>query len=157
MPHRSRRALGAVAALALLTAPLTACGSDALERCVPVAAESATPGELIGRYEGAHEADGVRLTLSPGGAMRAEKWPTGDYHRAKLGKTFDGSGTWEIESATASTGRALLRLHFTKPTLFLQGDTLDKLTIGIDATRTDLYQDTDPDICPDFRLRRHKP
>ncbi|GAA0601851.1 hypothetical protein [Streptomyces crystallinus] len=156
MPHPVRRALGAVAALAVLPATLTACGSDALERCVPAAAESATPGELVGRYEGAHEADGVRLTLSPGGAMTAQKWPTGDYHRAELGKAFNGSGTWEIEPATSATHRALLRLHFTKPALFLQGDTLDKLTIGTDATRTDLYEDFDPDVCPDFRLRLQK-
>lgn len=157
MPHHPRRALGAVAALAVLTATLTACGSDTLQRCVPVAAKSATPGELIGLYEGAHEAEGVRLTLSSGGAMRAEKWPTGDYHRAELGDTFNGSGTWEIEQATASHDRALLRLHFTRPTQFLKGDTLDKLTIGIDANRTDLYEDFDPDVCPDFRLRLRKP
>lgn len=157
MPPQSRRALGSVAALVVLAATLTACGSDTFERCVPVAAKSATPGELIGRYEGAHEADGVRLTLSSGGAMRAEKWPTGDYHRAELGTTFNGTGTWEIEPATASNDRALLRLHFTKPTLFLKGDTLDKLTIGIDGTRTDLYEDFDPDVCPDFRLQRRKP
>ncbi|MEU1076089.1 MULTISPECIES: hypothetical protein [unclassified Streptomyces] len=157
MPPHSRRALGAVAALVLLAAPLTACGSDALERCVPVAADSATPGELIGSYEGAHEADGVRLTLSPDGAMRAEKWPTGDYHRATLGATFNGSGTWEVERATGTEDRALLRLHFTKPTMFLKGDTLDKLTIGIDASRAVLYEDFDPDVCPDFRLQRRKP
>ncbi|MBD0741430.1 hypothetical protein [Streptomyces sp. CBMA152] len=157
MHHHSRRALGAVAALVVLAATLTACGSDALKRCVPVPVKSAAPGDLVGRYEGAHEADGVRLTLSSGGAMRAEKWPTGDYHRAELGNTFNGSGTWEIEPATASNDRALLRLHFTKPALFLKGDTLDKLTIGIDSTRTDLYQDFDPDVCPDFRLQLQKP
>ncbi|WP_369378370.1 hypothetical protein [Streptomyces sp. cg36] len=112
------------------------------------------PGELIGRYEGAHEADGVRLTLPEGGAVRAEKWPTGDYHRAELGESFDGSGTWEVEQATGSRDRALLRPHFTAPARFLQGDTLDGLTIGTDGSRTDLYDDFDPDVCPDFRLER---
>ncbi|MEU5435500.1 hypothetical protein AB0G73_19270 [Streptomyces sp. NPDC020719] len=146
-----------MAALAVLAAPLTACGSDALQRCVPVAAKSATPGELIGSYKGSYKAEAVRLTLSSGGAMKAEKWPTGDYHRSELGDTFNGSGTWEIAPATSSTDRALLRLHFTKPTLFLKGDTLDKLTIGTDATRTTVYDDADPDVCPDFRLQRQQP
>ncbi|MET9885217.1 hypothetical protein ABZZ20_19210 [Streptomyces sp. NPDC006430] len=49
--------------------------------------------------------------------------------------------------------RSLLRLHFDKPELLLPGDTLDKLSIGIDGKRTFVYDDRDPDVCPDFRLR----
>ncbi|MER7467088.1 hypothetical protein [Streptomyces sp. NPDC097981] len=157
MSHHTRRALGAATTLAVLAATLTACGSDAFQRCVPVAGKGATPLEVIGSYEGSGKAGGVRLTLSSGGAMTAEKWLNGSYFGADSGDTFNASGTWEIQQATASNDRALLRLHFDKPVGFLKGDTLDRLSIGVDATRTFLYDDFDPDVCPDFRLRLQKP
>ncbi|WP_327280773.1 MULTISPECIES: hypothetical protein [unclassified Streptomyces] len=157
MAHRPRRALGTATALAVLAATLTACGSDAFQRCVPVAEKGATPLEVTGSYEGSIKAEGVRLTLSSGGAMTAEKWRNGSYFDTKSGDTFDASGTWEIQRATGSNDRALVRLHFDKPFGSLKDDTLDELSIGVDATRTFLYDDFDPDVCPDFRLQLQKP
>lgn len=89
--------------------------------------------------------------------MTAEKWRNGSYFDTKSGDTFDASGTWEIQRATGSNDRALVRLHFDKPFGSLKDDTLDELSIGVDATRTFLYDDFDPDVCPDFRLQLQKP
>ncbi|MFD8979740.1 hypothetical protein [Streptomyces sp. NPDC059564] len=158
-PHRIRRA---TAALAVLIGSLTACGSDSSERCVPEASTTASAAQLVGSYAGSLKAEGTRLTLTAtpganqGGALTAENWPTGSFYRSKLGETFNGSGTWEVEPARSPDGRSLLRLHFDAPELLLPGDTLDKLSIGIDAERTFVYDDRDPDVCPDFRLRLHK-
>ncbi|MEU9377903.1 hypothetical protein AB0D94_29660 [Streptomyces sp. NPDC048255] len=159
MHHRSHRIRRAAAALAVLVGSLTACGSDTFERCVPEESTTAGAAQLAGTYEGSLKAEGVRLTLTAdpggkgGGTLSAENWPTGGFHRAELGEAFSGSGTWEVESGQSPNGRSLLRLHFEKPQLFLPGDTLDKLSIGIDAERTFVYDNSDPDVCPDFRLK----
>ncbi|MFE3608138.1 hypothetical protein [Streptomyces goshikiensis] len=162
MHHRSqriRRSGAALAALAALAGSLTACGSDALERCVPEESTTAGAAQLVGTYEGFLKAKDIHLTLTAtpgqntGGTLTVENWPTGSFHRSGLGETFSGSGTWELESGRPPTSRSLLRFHFEQPELFLPGDTLDKLSIGIDAKRTFVYDNPDPDVCPDFRLK----
>ncbi|MFD3695655.1 hypothetical protein ACFWUZ_05775 [Streptomyces sp. NPDC058646] len=158
MHHRSHRIRRCVAALAVLAGSLTACGSGAFERCVPQAS-TASAAELAGSYEGSLDAEGVRLTLTAapgqnrGGTLTVENWPTGGFHTSEPGRAFTGSGTWEIDTGRATKGRSLLRLHFEEPELLLPGDVLDTLSIGIDSERTFLYDDFDPDVCPDFRLK----
>ncbi|MFK0255933.1 hypothetical protein [Streptomyces sp. NPDC090445] len=152
--------MGLVLALAAVGGALTACGSDAFERCVPEAADTAGAAQLAGTFDGELKAKGASLvlTLTPGtaqgGSFTAENWPTGDssFH-AHLGKTFSGSGTWQVQAPVSAKGRTMLVLEFTEPEGFLHGDTLDKLSIGIDAKRTFVYDDRDPDVCPKFRLR----
>lgn len=159
MPHLSHRTAAALAALAVLAGSLTACGSGAFERCVPEESTTASAAQLVGTYEGSLKAAGVRLTLTAtpnqnsGGTLTVENWPTGSFYRSKPGEAFTGSGTWEVESGRPPKSRSLLRLHFEQPELLLPGDTLDKLSIGVDAERTFVYDNADPDVCPDFRLR----
>ncbi|MGW6948480.1 hypothetical protein [Streptomyces xanthophaeus] len=159
MPRRSQSIRRTAAALAVLAGSLTACSADAFERCVPEESTTAGAVQLPGTYEGALKAKGVRLTLTTAsggegaGTLTAENWPTGSAHEATLGKTFSGSGTWEVETDNAPNRRRVVRLHFDKPELFLPGDTVDKLSIGIDAERTFVYTNPDPEICPKFRLK----
>lgn len=149
----------ATAALAVVVGLLTGCGSDSAERCVPEPSTTVSAAQLAGTYVGSREAEGVRLTLSTtpggnrGGTLTTENWPTGSFHTSKPGRAFTGSGTWEVEDARASTRRSLLRLQFEDPAEVTSGDTLDKLSIGIDARRIVIYDDTDPDVCPAFRLQ----
>ncbi|GAA4909138.1 hypothetical protein ACFPM3_12075 [Streptomyces coeruleoprunus] len=162
MNHRSRGLLVGMTALGLLSTTLTACGTDAFERCVPEESASAAAAGIDGTYEGVRDAEGVRLTLTngsgkAGNTLTVENWPTGDYYRDELGETFDGSGTWEIDRSTASEQSPLLRLHFDKPKPLLRGDTIDLLTITSDDKRVVLYDNTDPDTCPSFRLDLEKP
>ncbi|MFG2751901.1 hypothetical protein [Streptomyces xanthophaeus] len=159
MHHRPQRILRTAAALATLVGSLTACGSDVMERCVPEASSTVSAAQLAGTYEGSKEADGVRLTLTTtpggnrGGTLTAENWPTGSFHKSEPGKAFTGSGTWDVEDARSPKGRSYVRLQFEDPTEVTSGDTLDKLSVGIDAKRTLLYDDFDPDVCPKFRLK----
>ncbi|WP_125542639.1 hypothetical protein [Streptomyces sp. WAC05292] len=160
MYRRRVRAAGGMAALAAVAGLLSGCGSDAFERCVPEAADTAGAAQLAGTFEGELEAKGVRLTLAltpgtaHGGSFTVENWPTGDssFH-AHLGKAFSGSGTWVVDPAGSGRDRTTLLLDFAEPEGIMQGDTLDRLSIGIDAKRTFVYDDPDPDVCPDFRLR----
>lgn len=81
-------------------------------------------------------------------------WPTGDWYRSELGESFDGSGTWSVvQGGTSATEFAHLSLSFTAPERFLDGDTLDALSIAEGDGRTYLYAEDDPDVCPAFRLR----
>ncbi|WP_405710303.1 hypothetical protein OG264_16615 [Streptomyces xanthophaeus] len=159
MPRRSHRIRRTAAALAVLAGSLTACSAETFERCVPEESTTAGAVQLPGTYEGALKAKGVRLTLTTAsggkgaGTLTAENWPTGSAHEATLGKTFSGSGTWEVETDNSPDRRRVVRLHFDKPELFLPGDTVDKLSIGIDAERTFVYTNPDPEICPKFRLK----
>ncbi|MEU5536712.1 hypothetical protein [Streptomyces sp. NPDC020362] len=153
------RLVTTVAVLALLS-PLAACSSasSAVEACMGKQAASATSGELAGTYRGEGDAEGATITLKasdskPGGTVTVHHWPTGSWHKSELGDTFDGSGTWDVAGGTGSGDHAQVRLSFTKPELFLHGDTLDSLSIAMDGKRTFLYQDDDPDVCPKFRLR----
>ncbi|MEU9096184.1 hypothetical protein [Streptomyces sp. NPDC048361] len=114
-------------------------------------------GDLAGTYRGVYEARGAVLTLSSvpgwsGGTLTVEGWPTGSTYRAELGKTFKGSGTWELDAG--SQGGPLVRLSFTQPHDWISGDTVDRLAIAADSSRTVLYENSDPDTCPDFRLDR---
>ncbi|MFE7431214.1 hypothetical protein [Streptomyces sp. NPDC057545] len=118
--------------------------------------------DLAGTFEGVRDAKGVRLTLTTapgqaGGTLAVRNWPTGDYYRAELGETFDGSGTWEIDRPTTSDASPLLRLHFDKPRDMLRGDTVDLLAIAVDSDRAVIYKNDDPDTCPSFRLDLKKP
>ncbi|MFE9799765.1 hypothetical protein ACFYP6_12905 [Streptomyces goshikiensis] len=157
--HHTRRSVAALVALAALVGLLSACGSDAFERCVPEESTTASAAQLAGTYEGSFKAKDIRLALTAtpgqntGGTLTVENWPTGSFHRSKLGETFTGSGTWEVEPGRPPNSRSLLRLHFEQPELLLPGDTLDKLSIGIDTKRTFVYDNSDPDVCPDFRLK----
>ncbi|MER8095951.1 hypothetical protein [Streptomyces goshikiensis] len=159
MHHRSHRIRRTTAALTVLVGSLTACGSDALERCVPEASTTASAAQLVGTYEGSLEAEGVRLTLTAtpggnrGGTLTAENWPTGNFHKSQPGRAFTGTGTWEVEDARPPKGRSLIRMQFDDPSEVTSSDTLDKLSIGIDAKRIFVYDDSDPDVCPDFRLK----
>ncbi len=145
--------------MSILVGSLTACGSDAFERCVPKASATVSAAQLIGAYEGSREAEGVRLTLAAapggnrGGTFTAENWPTGSFHKSPPGKAFTGSGSWAVQDALPPKGRSLLRLQFDDPAEVTTGATLDKLSIGIDAKRIFVYDDTDPDVCPAFRLK----
>lgn len=156
MPHHIRRT---TAALTVLAGSVTACGSNAFERCVPEESTTASAAQLVGTYEGSLKAKGVRLALAAtpgqnsGGSLTVENWPTGTPYRSEPGEAFTGSGTWEVESGRPPRSRSLLRLHFEQPEPLLPGDTLDKLSVGIDAERIFVYDNTDPDVCPDFRLK----
>ncbi|MET9887401.1 hypothetical protein ABZZ20_30535 [Streptomyces sp. NPDC006430] len=162
MNHRIR----AATALIVLTWPLTACGgSDGagpFERCVPEESATVSTAELDGSYEGSREAAGARLTLTSrpgqvGGTLTAENWPTGDAFRDELGPSFSTTGTWELTRPSGSTKHPLLRLHFDPPKPDLPTpDTIDLLSVGIDAKRTFIYDNADPDTCPDFRLQLRK-
>ncbi|MEV7729347.1 hypothetical protein AB0P15_32195 [Streptomyces sp. NPDC087917] len=155
---RPLRTLTTAAALSLLTFQLTGCGaSSTFERCIPPEATAAGGSELAGTYRGKHDADGVSLTLSltpghNGGDLTVENWPTGDYYRAELGATFKGSGTWEIDTPSNPKDHPLVHLYFTQPHDWLSGDTVDRLSVAMDSTGTVLYENSDPDTCPDFRL-----
>ncbi|OEJ22274.1 hypothetical protein BGK67_32380 [Streptomyces subrutilus] len=126
---------------------------------MPEPSTTASAAQLVGTYVGSREADGVRLTLTAtpggnrGGTLTAENWPTGNFHTSQPGKAFTGSGTWEVEDPRPPTRRSLLRLQFEDPAEVTSGDTLDKLSIGIDAQRIFVYDDVDPDVCPAFRLQ----
>ncbi|MER5728999.1 hypothetical protein ABT084_11815 [Streptomyces sp. NPDC002138] len=156
------RTTAAGAALAVLCWPLTACGlaggSD--ERCVPAPATTASTVDLEGSYEGSLDAKDARLTLTTrpgegGGTLTVQNWPTGDSFRKELGTSFSTTGTWELDQPSAGSPHALLRLHFDPPKPGLPApDTTDLLSVGIDAKRTFVYADNDPDTCPDFRLQR---
>ncbi|MET9700795.1 hypothetical protein ABZY31_28320 [Streptomyces sp. NPDC006529] len=155
------RITAAGAALAALSWPLTACGlaDGALERCVPAPATTASTADLAGSYEGSRDAKGTRLTLTTrpggsGGTLTVENWPTGDSFRKELGTSFNTTGTWEIDRPSDGSPHALLRLDFDPPKPGLPApDTIDMLSIGIDAKRTFIYADDDPDTCPHFRLQ----
>ncbi|PZT68965.1 hypothetical protein DN402_16335 [Streptomyces sp. SW4] len=129
--------------------------STAVEGCMGKQAVGATSGELAGTYRGEGDAEGVTLILEasesePGsGTVTVNNWPTGDWYRSELGETFDGSGTWSvIQGGTSATEFARLSLSFTAPERFLDGDTLDSLSIAQGDRRTYLYADDDPDVCP---------
>ncbi|MCQ6556843.1 hypothetical protein NPS70_27185 [Streptomyces sp. C10-9-1] len=121
----------------------------------------ATSGELAGTYRGESDAEGVTLTLNasesePGsGSVTVEGWPVGDWYRSELGDTFDGSGTWSVgQGGTSATAFARLSLSFTAPKRFLDGDTLNSLSIAeSDGHASLLYAQDAPDVCPAFRLR----
>ncbi|MFI6942368.1 hypothetical protein ACIBI4_24110 [Streptomyces sp. NPDC050418] len=157
------RLLPAALVLGLLS-PLSACslgGSGA--RCVPADANGvSTDGDLVGTYKGERDAKGVRLTLEAGTAQNEGKasvrnWPTGDYHRDALGETFNGTGTWSVDwDSTGSPQNPVLQLDFEKPDVFAAGDTLDRLSIAADSDRTVFAHETDPDMCPKFRLERQR-
>ncbi|MEU2717510.1 hypothetical protein [Streptomyces sp. NPDC007205] len=156
---RLLRWMTAVAVPALLS-PLAGCSSasTAVEACMAKQADSATPGELAGTYGGEGDAKGATITLrasgsKPGGTVTVHHWPTGDWYKRELGATFNGSGSWSVQSGTGSEAHARVQLSFTEPRTFLNGDTLDKLSIAMDSERTYLYEDDDPDVCPKFRLR----
>ncbi|WP_412075622.1 hypothetical protein ACLF6K_06830 [Streptomyces xanthophaeus] len=112
-----------------------------------------------GPREGLTRHHGARLTLTTrpgesGGTLTAENWPTGDSLRKELGTSFNTTGTWELDQPSAGNRHALLRLYFDPPKPDLPTpDTIDLLSIGIDAKRTFIYADDDPDTCPDFRLQ----
>ncbi|MFG2722540.1 hypothetical protein ACGFW5_30230 [Streptomyces sp. NPDC048416] len=148
------------AAFVLLMAGLTGCGaSSPLGHCLPGGAPGVKAADLAGTYQGRHEAKGTAMTLVPvpdrnGGTMTVENWPTGDHYRAELGDTFKGSGTWEVDEPMSTQHGPLVHLYFTRPHDWMSGDTVDLLTVAGDSTRTVLYEDADPDICPDFRLDR---
>ncbi|MDJ0382498.1 hypothetical protein [Streptomyces sp. G-G2] len=157
------RITAAGAALAALSWSLTACGlgSGTLDRCVPAPATTASTADLEGSYAGSLAAEGTRLTLTTrpgesGGTLTVGNWPTGDSFRKELGASFSTTGTWELDQPSAGSQHALLRLHFDPPKPDLPApDTIDLLSIGIDAKRTFVYADDDPDTCPDFRLQLH--
>ncbi|MEU8955500.1 hypothetical protein AB0C93_14465 [Streptomyces sp. NPDC048518] len=123
-----------------------------------------TSGDLAGTYRGEGDAEGVTLTLKApgasesgpdGGKVSVRDWPTGDWYRSELGEAFDGSGTWSVvQGGTSATEFAHLSLSFTAPERFLNGDTLDSLSIATSGGRTYLYAEDDPDVCPSFRLQR---
>lgn len=152
---RTLRALAAAATLCLLAFELTGCGS-ATGRCIPPEASAADGSDLAGTYRGKHAAKDVRLTLAPtagrnGGTLTVENWPTGDYYRSELGDTFKGAGTWDVDTRS-NAGHPLVHLSFTAPHDWMSGDTIDRLSVAMDTTRTVLYENADPDICPDCRL-----
>ncbi|MEU3821596.1 hypothetical protein AB0E74_18555 [Streptomyces sp. NPDC030392] len=158
---RGRILTAAAAVLALLSClPGCSPAPTALEGCMGERAVGATSAQLAGTYRGEGDAEGVTLTLKaseskPGsGTVTVRDWPTGDWHRGELGETFDGSGTWSVvQGGTAATEFARLSLSFTAPKRFLEGDTLDSLSIAEGDGRTHLYAEGDPDVCPAFRLR----
>ncbi|MHC3391095.1 hypothetical protein ACLQ2E_16815 [Streptomyces lavendulocolor] len=155
------RPLAAAAVLALLTClPGCSSASTAVEGCMGKQAVGATSGELAGTYRGEGDAEGVTLALKasesePGsGTVTVRDWPTGDWYRSELGESFDGSGTWSmVQGGTSATEFAHLSLSFTTPKRFLDGDTLDSLSIAEGDGRIHLYAEDDPDVCPAFRLR----
>lgn len=156
---RLLRRMTAVAVLALLS-PLTACSSasTAVEACMAKQATSVSSVDLVGAYAGEGGAKDVTVMLrstdgKPGGTVTVRHWPTGDWYKSELGATFNGSGTWSVQSGSGSEGHARVQLSFTEPRTFLSGDTLDELSIATDGKKTYLYQDDDPDVCPTFRLR----
>ncbi|MFF9626916.1 hypothetical protein [Streptomyces griseosporeus] len=159
----SRVRLLTPAALALLLVPLAGCSSasTAVEACMGKQSVGATSGELAGAYAGEGEAEGVTITLTPsenkpgGGRVTVHNWPTGDWYKGELGETFDGSGTWAVVGGgTSGADHAYVSLSFTAPQRFLDGDTLDRLSIAEDGAHVYLYEDDDPDVCPAFRLRK---
>lgn len=151
----------ATAVLALLTfLPGCSSATTPVEGCMGKQAVGATSGQLAGTYQGEGDAKGVTLTRKasenkPGsGTVTVHDWRTGDWYRSELGESFDGSGTWSVvQGGTSATEFARLSLSFTAPERFLEGDTLDSLSIAQSDGRTFLYADDDPDVCPAFRLR----
>jgi hypothetical protein len=157
---RRARAVTAVAALGLLL-PLGACASasTAVEACMAKQATSVSSVDLTGTYTGEDEAKAVTMTLKPaggrsGGTVTVHNWPTGDWYKSELGDTFNGSGTWQVDYSGGPGDPPQVGLSFTEPRLFLDGYTIDKLSIAMDSTRTYLYKNDDPDACPAFRLKK---
>ncbi|KOV62712.1 hypothetical protein [Streptomyces sp. MMG1121] len=156
---RRLRWMTAVVVPALLS-PLAGCSSSstAVEACMAKQADSVSSTDLTGTYAGEGDAKGTTITLTstdgrPGGTVTVHRWPTGDWYKSELGAEFNGSGTWSVRSGTGSDAHARVRLSLTEPRTFLNGDTLDKLSIAKGAGQTYLYEDDDPDVCPKFRLK----
>ncbi|QGV77312.1 hypothetical protein [Streptomyces ficellus] len=157
---RARLTVTAVVLALLSCLPACSSASTAVEGCMGKQAVGATSGELAGTYRGEGDAEGVTLTLEasesePGsGTVTVHDWPAGDWYRSELGAAFDGSGTWSVvQGGTSATEYAHLSLSFSAPERFLDGDTLDSLSIAEGDGRTYLYAEDDPDVCPAFRLR----
>ncbi|MDI3417939.1 hypothetical protein [Streptomyces luteolus] len=154
----SRRIPTAAAVCAMLSAPLAACSpADLAASCVPPKSKAVIASELVGTFKGAKDADDAGIVLKEkhgqgGGTLSVRNWPTGDYYRDSLGATFDGTGTWEIQPASKTVKNPLLHLHFEEPKEFASGGTVDMLSVASDSKRTVIYEDTDPDVCPKFRL-----
>ncbi|QHA05207.1 hypothetical protein GQF42_19615 [Streptomyces broussonetiae] len=156
---RRLRWMTAVAVPALLS-PLAGCSSSstAVEACMAKQATSVGSVDLTGTYTGEGDAKAVTLTLRPpvgrsGGSVTVRNWPTGDWYRSELGDTFNGSGTWDVDYSGGSGKPPHVSLSLTSPRLFLNDDTLDKLSIAEGSGRTYLYENDDPDVCPKFRLK----
>ncbi|GAB7103950.1 hypothetical protein JCM4814A_22640 [Streptomyces phaeofaciens JCM 4814] len=151
----------AALAVPLLLLPLGGCSSGTPETCMPRDTSGISSADLPGTYVGAQDAEGATITLGPSdgsgkGKVTVRDWPTGDWYRSELGDTFDGSGTWGFDPGAGTGGTPRVGLRLTEPKLFLDGDTLDSLSVAADAERTFLYEDDDPDICAKFRLQLEK-
>ncbi|MGH4032714.1 hypothetical protein ACQB60_27690 [Actinomycetota bacterium Odt1-20B] len=154
-----KKLLYAGAALTVLAGGLAyACSSDAFERCVPEKSKQVNSTELEGSYRGTLKAAGTRITLktSPGrfgGTMTVRNWPRHGFPNYSKGSTFDDSGTWHVDTTTDDY--PMVQLYFDKPDEPLTPhDKVERLSIGVNAKRSILYDDPDPDVCPDFLLTR---
>ncbi|NEB74370.1 hypothetical protein G3I40_03850 [Streptomyces sp. SID14478] len=147
--------------LAVLVGGLSVgCSSDALKRCVPEKSAQISSTDLEGSYRGSGDADGahIRLKSSPGefgGTMTVRDWPGSDFPRYGKDKKFDGSGTWQVDRTADSGKYPMVRLSFEDPDALTTVSTVDMLSIGVDAKRSVLYDEADPDTCPAFRLQRN--
>ncbi|MFC9497599.1 hypothetical protein [Streptomyces sp. NPDC056982] len=110
--------------------------SDTFERCVPEETGEVSSADLEGSYRGSGDGDGATITLKAtsgqfGGTMTVHPWPSSDFPRYGKDKSFDGSGTWQVDKTAEIAKYATVRVSFDEP---------DALTSA------------DPDTCPAFRL-----
>ncbi|MGR3931671.1 hypothetical protein [Streptomyces sp. BRA346] len=128
----------------------------------PKAASGVSAADLSGRYAGT---GGMRVDLTyhrPGTAaaqdaqadFQVRNWRYRDYEHGddSLG-SFDGSGTWEYEPRSGIKGMQI-RLDFDNGPEPGNPDPITFLTVGGDSAHPVLFDDVDPDVCPDIVMTK---
>ncbi|MGK5627763.1 hypothetical protein [Streptomyces sp. URMC 123] len=105
---------------------------------------------LVGDYTGS---GGMRITLHPS-TFSVENWPSGDigFHGADS-RLPSGSGRWSMDTYAGSDEK-LLRLSFEGGPGAAEPKPLQFLAVGGDRGHRVLFDDEDPDVCPDTVLTR---
>lgn len=128
---------------------MNAIGGKPSHGC-PKAVSDISKSALPGRYTGT---GGMEIRLASSG-FRVKSWRYGGYEHGddSLG-SFEGSGTWEYESRSGAEGMQI-RLDFFEGPEPGNPDPIAFLTVGGDRARPVLFDDVDPDVCPDIVLTR---
>ncbi|WP_431043499.1 hypothetical protein ACQUSR_17450 [Streptomyces sp. P1-3] len=135
---------------------MNAIGGKPSHGC-PRPASDVSVSALDGEYTGP---DGMRIRLAyhrsgpdSGVNLWVENWRYSGYEHGddSLG-SFDGSGYWDYEPRSGVDGMQI-RLSFTEGP---EGnpDPISFLTVGGDSEHPVLFDDVDPDVCPDIVLTK---
>ncbi|MFI1338244.1 hypothetical protein ACH4U7_50950 [Streptomyces sp. NPDC020845] len=125
----------------------------------PRAASDLRKSALLGQYAGT---GGMEIDLAynrpsaPEGqaAFRVRNWRYSDYeHGDESSGTFDGSGSWEYEPRSGVKGMQI-RLDFDEGPQPGKPAPISFLVVGGDSGRPALFDDVDPDVCPDIVMKK---